>query len=103
MTACMCCMLCPFKPLFHCNAKPLALGPRVGLDPQRDDFVLGIPACWYLKSVGARVGHVDFMLFVSISFVLGSQRERNFWWNMGFRVPMPSINTNPLIQCDTNI
>ena len=32
---------------------------------------------------GARVGHVDFMLFVSISFALGSQCERGFWWNMG--------------------
>ena len=32
---------------------------------------------------GSHVGHVDFMLFVSISFALGSQCERGFWWNMG--------------------
>ena len=28
------------KPIFHCDAKPFALGPCVGLDP------LGIPTCW---------------------------------------------------------
>ena len=30
----------PFKlkPIFHCDAKPLALGPGVGLDPQRHTF-----------------------------------------------------------------
>ena len=120
------------KPIFHCNAKPLALGLRVGLDPQRDNFKLGIPTCWYLKSladptrppnanqqcpmpsnsalqepkmpnassnvsrwnigrvgfpvVRARIGLVDFMLFVSLSLALGSQQERNFRLNMGFRV-----------------
>ena len=93
------------KLIFHCNANPFALGPRVGLDPKRENFVLGIPTCWYLKGqrkpcapnakpwgpnvkpcapnvsqwnilrvgspgVEARVGHVDFMLFVSISFAL---------------------------------
>ena len=26
------------KPIFHCDAKPLALGPGVGLDPQRHTF-----------------------------------------------------------------
>ena len=26
------------KSVLHCNAKPLAFGPRIGLDPQRDDF-----------------------------------------------------------------
>ena len=28
-------------------------------------------------------GHVHFMLFLSISFALGSQHERSFQWNMG--------------------
>ena len=32
------------------------------------------------------VGHVDFMLFVSISFEFGRQHECRFWWNMGFRL-----------------
>ena len=39
------------KPIFHCDAKPFALGPAVGLDPQRYNFVLGIPTCWYLKTL----------------------------------------------------
>ena len=34
---------------------------------------------------GAHVGHGHFMLFVSISFALGSQSERGFQWNRGFR------------------
>ena len=34
---------------------------------------------------GAGVGHVDLMLFVSISFALVSQRELSFEWNMGLR------------------
>ena len=38
-------------PIFHCDAKPLALGPRVGLDPQCDDFALSVPTCWYLKTL----------------------------------------------------
>ena len=67
------------------------------------NFALGIPTCWYLKIIqfalpprqtpnasqwyiggggfsgsGARVGHVHFMLFVSISFALGTQRKRVF-------------------------
>ena len=29
------------------------------------------------------VGHVHFMLFVSLLVELGSQRERNFQWNTG--------------------
>ena len=33
--------------------------------------------------IGACIGHVDFMLFVSISCTLDSQREHSFWWNMG--------------------
>ena len=33
-----------------------------------------------------RVGHVHFMLFVSISFALGSQRKCTFQWNMSFRI-----------------
>ena len=95
--------LVKLKPIFHCDAKPFVLGPRVGLDPQRHNFALGIPTCWYLKTLkfalppmptpnagrwniggvefqmqGAGVGHVHFMFFVLISFALGSQREPSF-------------------------
>ena len=38
--------------------------------------------CVGSPGIGAQVGHV-YMLFVSISFALGSQRKRNFQWNMG--------------------
>ena len=34
--------------------------------------------------IGAHIGHVHFMLFASISFTLGSQHKRTFWWNMAF-------------------
>ena len=45
---------------------------------------------WNIGRVGSpmqnsHVGHVDFMLFVSLSLALGSQRKHNFQWNMGFR------------------
>ena len=33
---------------------------------------------------GDGIGHVDFMLFVSISFALVNQSELTFLWNMGF-------------------
>ena len=32
------------------------------------------------------VGHVHFILFVSISFAFGGQRKPSFQWNMGFSV-----------------
>ena len=37
-----------------------------------------------LSGVGAGVGHVHFMLF--ISFASGTQRKLVFQWNMGFRI-----------------
>ena len=39
------------KPIFHCDGKPFALGPGIGLDHQRHNFALEIPTCWYLKSL----------------------------------------------------
>ena len=39
-------------------------------------------SCVGSPGVGARVGHVHFMLFVSISFALGSQCKPSFQWNM---------------------
>ena len=40
-------------------------------------------SCVGSPGVGARVGHVHFMLFMSNSFALGSQHEHSFQWNMG--------------------
>ena len=34
--------------------------------------------CVGSPGIGARIGHVHFMLFVSISFALGSQYEHSF-------------------------
>ena len=84
------------KPIFHCDAKPFALGPRVGLDPQCHNLVLPpknanicvtpeanakisvTPSAsqWNIGCVGsptrgAGIGHGDFMFFVSISFGVG--------------------------------
>ena len=41
------------------------------------------------------VGHVHFMVFVLISFALGSQREPLFQWNMDFK-PIFHCNAKPL-------
>ena len=94
------------KPIFHQNAKYLASGGGVGQCPRRQTFALGIPTCWYIlalpptptpdasqwniggvgsSGVGAGVGHVHFMLFMSIPFASGTQCKPVFWWNMGFR------------------
>ena len=110
---------CPksFKPLFHCDAKPFALGTFASPNAKDSTFALPntkntnmlvslalgdanfvrhltqIPNAsqWNIGCVGCQmqnlhVGHVHFMLFVSISFVLGSQRKPSIQWNMGFRV-----------------
>ena len=39
--------------------------------------------CVRSPRIGSHVGHVDFMLFVSISFTFGSQCECSFRWNIG--------------------
>ena len=104
----ICAFMLNVKPIFYCKAEPSTLGIRIGHYPQCNNFALGIPAGWYLKtlkfalpptpnqefalppkpnpdvslwniccvgspSIGAHVGHVHFMLVVSISFALGSQ------------------------------
>ena len=38
------------------------------------------------SGVGAGVGHVHFMLFMSIYFASDTQRKLVFQWNMGFRI-----------------
>ena len=44
------------------------------------------------SGVGAGVGHVRFMLFMSISFASGTQRKPVFWWNMGFKFASPDAS-----------
>ena len=103
------------KPIFHCNAKPLALGRRVGLDPQRNLLPLDIPTFWFPKSLADPTQTltdqcdpmeyrsrwvpsrwcsrlpctIHFMFFVLISFAFGqSQREPSFQWNMDLKLCM---------------
>ena len=103
------CYFLRVKPIFHCNAKPFALILCFGLPSQfhvgdtnllvsKNAKICILPLTpspnasrWNIGGVGSptqssHVGHVDFMLFVSLSLALGSQRERNFQWNMGFRI-----------------
>ena len=54
---------------------------KICVTPNASQWNIG---CVGSPGVGACIGHVHFMLFVSISFALGSQRERSFQWNMGF-------------------
>ena len=39
------------KPIFHCDAKYLALGVGVGQCPRCQNFVLEIPTCWYILAL----------------------------------------------------
>ena len=96
--------MCFLKPIFRCTPKALVLGVLSQSRPQRDDFALPIPTCWYPKSLADPTvsltdqtrGLTDptwsialamevFFLFLSISFALCSKREYGFWWNMGFK------------------
>ena len=67
------------KPIFHCDAKPLALGPLVWLDPKCDDFALPIPTCWYLKML-----KFALPLTPTLKFALPPTRNPNTsQWNIG--------------------
>ena len=59
-----------------------ALSPTQTPNANRWNIVYADPLAF-----GPRVGHVHFMLFVSISFALGTQHKPVFEWNMGFRIP----------------
>ena len=52
---------------------------------------------WNIGGVGpSGVGHVHFMLFMSISFASGTQHKLVFWWNMGFRVRQRRVLLKPM-------
>ena len=67
-----------FMPIFPQNVNAFTLGRRVGLDPQREYFVVPRPTTWFSKTfadspcVGIRVGHVNFILFVYFFLALGN-------------------------------
>ena len=65
--------------IFHWEAKPFALGPGVGLDPQRHNLMLGIPTCWYLKTLKFALPQTR-----NIKFVLPRMQNPNTsQWNIG--------------------
>ena len=42
------------KPIFHCDSKPLALGPGIGLNPNATvlrHLTQNIPTCWYFSAL----------------------------------------------------
>ena len=68
-----------FKPIFHCDAKPLASEPCVGLHPQRNDFKLPIPTCWYLKTLKFVLPQTQIL-----KFALAQRKNPNTsQWNIG--------------------
>ena len=72
------CKYC-LKPIFHCDTKPYALGCGVGLDPQRHNFALPIPTCWYLKML-----KFAFSPKANLKFALPLMRTPNAsQWNIG--------------------
>ena len=103
-----------FMPIFHCRAKPLALGPCVGLDPQRDDFVFrytnilvfknpcrpntnpGGPNASKWNILRVRYARLVFALFVSffcVGYANSTQCKRGFQWNMDFT----ELNLNSMV------
>ena len=50
--------------------------------------------CVGSPGVGAGIGHVHFMLFVSISLAFGIQRKCSFQWNMGFPFTAGELTKN---------
>ena len=67
------------KPIFHCDAKPFALGPGIGLDTQRLNFALPIPTCWYLKMLKFALPPTP-----TVKFALSPMRNPNAsQWNIG--------------------
>ena len=67
------------------NAKPCGPNAKHGGPNMSQWNILHVGSL----GIGACVGHVDFMLFLSISFALEGQQKRNFWWNMGL---FPQVN-----------
>ena len=56
------------KPIFHCDAKPFALGPRVGLDPQLEIFIVSVIECLYTGFQHRSYTVLESLIFI-FSFV----------------------------------
>ena len=55
---------------------------KICVTPNAGQWNIG---CVLSPGIGAGVGHVHLILFVSILFALGSKRKRSFQWNMVFK------------------
>ena len=72
------------------NAKPFRHSAKTG-GPNANPGGPNASQCniVYIGSSGIGIAFatcVDFMLFVSISFALGSKCKHKLWWNTGFRL-----------------
>ena len=67
-----------FKPIFHCNAKPLAFGPRIGLDHKCNNFALPKPTCWYPTKCQRESFRNQHEALQTQRQALQTQREA--WW-----------------------
>ena len=100
------------KPIFHCDAKPFALG-TFALPNAKDTNML-VPFAlvntnysrhpmrnpnasqWNIGCVGyqtqiSSIGHIHFMFFVLISFAFCTQHKPSFQWNMGLNIQAKGI------------
>ena len=68
-----------YKAYIPLRCKKVALGPGVGLAPQRHYFALGIPTCWYLKML-----KFAFPPMQNIKFAFPPTQNPNAsQWNIG--------------------
>ena len=72
------CSHCRLKPIFHCDAKPFALGPGVGLDPPMPQFHIGYTN-QYIKTLKFALPPTP-----NLNFVSHRKRTPNAsQWNIG--------------------
>ena len=78
-----------FKPIFHCDAKLLALGTFASPNAKDSTFALAnarntnMLVSLALSDANFLRWPCTFLFFVYISFALSSQREPHFQWNIG--------------------
>ena len=68
-----------FRPIFHCDAKTLRLGRRVGQYPKCESFALGIPTCWYIKMLKFALPPTQLLKFA----LSPTQTPKVNMWNIG--------------------
>ena len=93
------------KPIFHCDSKTLALGCRIGQCPKHKSFALGIPSCWYPKTLKFALPPTQMLKFPSTPMQtpnlnrwnnghVGSLTQNSCVGHVDFILFVP--NTNPI-------